>query len=197
MPQLLALSLFLVWTHIWIFQGVGSVSQYAYCTKFKVIIGHTLFQLVYDIFLLMPIEYLLPMSNSHLDRNFFPTFIQNCQTIKLEHLDETWQEVANKTSIKKWNTSLWVQQNHKIKTFSMGDIIHWFPKGRKEHTEKFKKWWFGPYKIQYFLPNNIMLFVNVDKFWRTPKLLVRFRMSLNRSNSGIVWSSKHAPNSQH
>jgi hypothetical protein len=115
MPQLLALSLFLVWTHIWVFQGVGSVSQYVYCTKFKVIIGHTLFQLVYDIFLLMPIEYLLPMSNSHLDRNFFPTFIQNCQMIKLEHLDETWQEVANKISIKKWNT---------LKSSKNGDLAH-------------------------------------------------------------------------
>ncbi len=26
-----------------------------------------------------------------------------------------------------------VQQNHKIKIFSMGDIILWFPKGKKEH----------------------------------------------------------------
>ncbi len=53
----------------------------------------------------------------------------------------------------------------------MGDTIHWFPKGRKKHIEKFKKWWFGPYKIQYCLPNNIMLFVNFDKFEPNPILV--------------------------
>ncbi len=58
----------------------------------------------------------------------------------------------------------WAQQNHKIKTFFMGDIILWFLKGRKEYTRKFKKQWFGPYKIQYCLPNDIVLLVNIDKF---------------------------------
>jgi hypothetical protein len=66
---------------------------------------------------------------------------------------------------------LWVQQNHKIKTFFMGDIILWFPKGRKEHIEKFKKRWFGPYKIQYHLPNNTMLLINIDKFEPNPILV--------------------------
>ncbi len=28
------------------------------------------------------------------------------------------------------------QQNHKIKIFSMGDIVIWFPMGRKENTKK-------------------------------------------------------------
>jgi hypothetical protein len=31
-----------------------------------------------------------------------------------------------------------------IKTFSMGDTIFWFPKGRKEHSKRFKEQWFGP-----------------------------------------------------
>ncbi len=34
----------------------------------------------------------------------------------------------------------------------------------KTHSLKFHKHWFGPYKIQYFLPNNIMVFVTIDKF---------------------------------
>ncbi len=50
----------------------------------------------------------------------------------------------------------------------MGDTIFWFPKGRKEHTRKFKKQWFGPYKIQYCLPNNNVLLVNIDKFKPNP-----------------------------
>jgi hypothetical protein len=33
--------------------------------------------------------------------------------------------------------------------------------------------------------------------WRAPKLLVRLKMNLNGSNIGIIWSSGHAPNSQH
>jgi hypothetical protein len=37
-------------------------------------------------------------------------------------------------------------------------------KGRKEHTKKFKKPWFGPYKIQYCLLNDNIPFVNIDKF---------------------------------
>jgi len=40
----------------------------------------------------------------------------------------------------------------------------WFPKHNKSHLGKFIKKWFGPYKIQYVLPNNIMLLVVIDKF---------------------------------
>jgi hypothetical protein len=62
--------------------------------------------------------------------------------------------------------ALWAQQNHKIKTFSIGPTIMWFPKGKK-----FKKWWFGSYKIQYFLPNNTVLFINIEKFELNPILV--------------------------
>jgi len=57
-------------------------------------------------------------------------------------------------------------QNKKIPY--MGDTIFWFLKGRKEHIKKFFKWWFGPYKIQYCFPNNIVLLVNIDKFEPNP-----------------------------
>jgi hypothetical protein len=53
----------------------------------------------------------------------------------------------------------------------MEDTIFLFPKGRKEHTRKFKKWWFGLYKIHYCLPNNIVLLVNIDKFEPNPILV--------------------------
>jgi len=59
--------------------------------------------------------------------------------VDLEHLDETHQEVTKWTGTRQWNTTLWAQQNHKINIFSMGDIILWFPKSKKEHNEKFKK----------------------------------------------------------
>jgi hypothetical protein len=40
----------------------------------------------------------------------------------------------------------------------------WFPKGNKSHLGKFTRKWFGPYKIQYMLPNNIMLLVIIEEF---------------------------------
>jgi hypothetical protein len=47
----------------------------------------------------------------------------------------------------------------------------WFPKTRKEHTGKFKQCWFGPYMIQYCLPNNITFLVTVNKFDPNPILI--------------------------
>jgi hypothetical protein len=87
------------------------------------------------------------MSNSYPNRYFSPTHILTNHMVELEHLDETRKEVVEWIGTRQWNTSLCIQQNHKIKTFSMADTILLFPKGRKEHTGKFKKPWFGPYKI--------------------------------------------------
>jgi hypothetical protein len=52
---------------------------------------------------------------------------------KLENLDETCQKAADRTCTMQLNITLWDQQNHKIKTFSMEDIVVWFPKGKKNH----------------------------------------------------------------
>jgi len=38
--------------------------------------------------------------------------------------------------------------------------VHW----NEAHSPKFQKGWFGPYKIQYYLPNNIILLVTINKF---------------------------------
>ncbi len=39
-----------------------------------------------------------------------------------------------------------------------------FPKGNKSLLGKFTKKWFGLYKVQHVLPNNIMLLVIIEKF---------------------------------
>ncbi len=39
-----------------------------------------------------------------------------------------------------------------------------FPNGQKMHLENFTEKWFGLYKIQFCLPNNIVRLVIVDKF---------------------------------
>jgi len=50
------------------------------------------------------------------------------------------------------------------KKFSSNDYVQCFPKGNKSHLGKFIRKWFGPYKVQYVLPNNIMLLVTIEKF---------------------------------
>jgi hypothetical protein len=52
-----------------------------------------------------------------------------------------------------------------------GDYVLWFPRAIKAHTPKFPRWWFGPYKIQYCLPNNTVLLVTIDKFDPNPVLV--------------------------
>jgi hypothetical protein len=69
----------------------------------------------------------------------------------------------------------------------MGDMILWFPKGKKEHNEKFKKWWFGPYKMYYCLPKNIVLLVNIDKFERNPILLNINKLKPYKYLGKILW----------
>jgi hypothetical protein len=48
--------------------------------------------------------------------------------------------------------------------FQFGYYVLWFPKGKKTHMGKFKKRWFGPFRVQYCLPNNIVLIVYVNNF---------------------------------
>jgi hypothetical protein len=47
----------------------------------------------------------------------------------------------------------------------------WFPKGNKSHLRKFTKKWFGPYRIQYVLPNNTVILVTIEKFETNPVLV--------------------------
>ena len=46
----------------------------------------------------------------------------------------------------------------------MGDYVLWFPKGANVYAGKLRNKWFGPYRVQYLLPNNTVLLVTVDKF---------------------------------
>jgi hypothetical protein len=40
-----------------------------------------------------------------------------------------------------------VNTKNKKKKFQFGDYVLWFPKGEKTHMGKFKKRWFGPFKV--------------------------------------------------
>jgi hypothetical protein len=58
---------------------------------------------------------------------------------------------------------MWNQQKNTKKKFQFGNNVLWFPKGEKTHLGKFEKKWFGPFRVQYYLPNNIIL-VSVNNF---------------------------------
>ena len=53
----------------------------------------------------------------------------------------------------------------------MGDYVLWFPKGANVHGGKLRNKWFGPYRVQYLLPNNTVLLVTVDKFDPDPVIV--------------------------
>jgi hypothetical protein len=59
---------------------------------------------------------------------------------------------------------MWNQQKNTEKKFQFGDYVLWFPKGKKTHMGKFKKIWFSPFRVQYCLPNNIVLIIFVSNF---------------------------------
>ncbi len=41
----------------------------------------------------------------------------------------------------------------------------------KTHLGKFKKRWFGPFRVQYCLPNNTVLLVSINNFEPNPFLV--------------------------
>ena len=53
----------------------------------------------------------------------------------------------------------------------MGDYVLWYPKGANVHAGKLRNKWFGPYQVQYLLPNNIVLLVTLDKFDPDPVIV--------------------------
>jgi hypothetical protein len=55
--------------------------------------------------------------------------------------------------------------------FQFGNYVLWFLGVVSKHAPKFQRRWFGPYWIQYCLPNHIILLVTVDKFDPNPVLV--------------------------
>ncbi len=74
----------------------------------------------------------------------------------------------------------------------MGDMVLWFPKGRKEHIEKFKKWWFGAIKLEMIsiqlkfgshkLKN--MIFIKLGRVL-SGKKIENFGSNIAKVNSGL------------
>jgi hypothetical protein len=61
----------------------------------------------------------------------------------------------------------------------------------KAHPLKFQRQWFGPYKIQYCLPNNKMLLMTIDKFDHNPilqlTLMGAITITCTIANVTLIW----------
>ncbi len=53
-------------------------------------------------------------------------------------------------------------------SFNLEIMFYGFLRQNKTHLGKFKKRWFGPFRVQYCLPNNIVLFVSINNFEPNP-----------------------------
>ncbi len=80
------------------------------------------------------------------------------------------------------NIFLWSQQKNTEKMFQFGYYVLWFPKEKKTHLGILKKRWFGPFRVQYCLPNNIVLLVFVNNF--EPNLIL---VNVNKLKPYNMW----------
>jgi hypothetical protein len=69
----------------------------------------------------------------------------------------------------------------------MGDYVLWFPKTNNSKLGKFKWQWFGPYRIQYCLPNNIASFITMYKFDANPILVNINKLKSYHLFDGDCW----------
>jgi hypothetical protein len=97
--------------------------------------------------------------------------------VELEHLDETCKEVVKWIGTRQWNTTLCVQQNHKIKTFSMGDTILLFPRVERNTPKSSKN--HGLVRIRYKIVSSMIIHhlstltnLNQIPFWSTSSNLI-------------------------
>ena len=139
---------------------------FSYWTAYKVATGHSPFEFVYGLLPLMPTEYIVSTQRTTTDLDFTQHIVLAARTADLDKLDETRLKAQTQ-----WNRAQWVQTQGKPHQFRMGDYVLWFPKGANVHVGKLRNKWFGPYRVQYLLPNNTVLLVTVDKFDPDPVIV--------------------------
>ena len=144
---------------------------FSYQIAYKVAMGHSPFELVYGLLPLMPTEYIVPTQQTTTDLNFTQHRVLAARIADLDKLDETRLKALTHQGQTQWNRAQWVQTQGKPHQFRIGDYVLWFPKGANVHAGKLWNKWFGPYRVQYLLPNNTVLLVTVDKFDPDPVIV--------------------------
>ena len=144
---------------------------FSYQTAYKMATGHPPFKLVYGLLLLMPTEYIVPTQRTTTDLDFTQHRVLAARTADLDKLDKTRLKAQTHQGQAQWNRAQWVQTQGKPHQFRMGDYVLWYPKGANIYAGKLRNKWFGPYQVQYLLPNNTVLLVTVDKFDPDPVIV--------------------------
>jgi hypothetical protein len=84
---------------------------FSHRTAYKVITWYTLYQLVYGLHPLMPIEYIMRVVGGNEKDNTSMRVLTNIIS-KLEKLQEARMKVVEITNIQQWNRALWNQQKN-------------------------------------------------------------------------------------
>jgi len=119
----------------------------------------------------MPIEYLIPTKPLDIEIFIEPIQVLTSQIIKIEKLNEFRDIMLVPKIQKQWKHVLWDHNHYKEKKNSLKNYVLSFPRSKKFHIRKFKKWWFGLYKVWYCLLKNNVLLVTIDKFDPNPILV--------------------------
>ena len=144
---------------------------FSYRTAYKVATGYSPFELVYGLLPLMPTEYIIPTQRTTTDLDFTQHKVLAPRTTDQDKLDETRLKAQTHQGQTQWNRAQWIQTQGKPHQFRMGDYVLWYPKGANVHVGKLQNKWFGPYRVQYLLPNNTVLLVTVEKFDSDPVIV--------------------------
>ena len=103
--------------------------------------------------------------------DFTPRRVLTARLTDLEKLDETRHSAAIHQGVKQWNRAQWVQTQGPKLQFNVGDHVLWHPKSANLHAGKLRGKWFGPYRVQYVLPNNTVLLVSIQHFDPDPVIV--------------------------
>ncbi len=123
-----------------------STILFSYKIVYKVVTSYTPYQLVYGLHPLMLTKYVLStISGDHIDAK--PTRVLTTRITKLEKLQENKLETQNNVGANQWNKFMWSQQKNTKKKFQFGNYVLWLPKRENAYLGKFKKRWFGPFKV--------------------------------------------------
>ena len=144
---------------------------FSYRTAYKVATGHSPFELVYGPLPLMLTKYIVPTQRTTTDLDITQHRVLAARTTDLDKLYETRLKAQTHQGQAQWNHAQWVQTQGKPHQFRMGDYVLWYPNGANVYAGKLQNKWYGPYRVQYLLPNNIVLLVIVDKFDLDPVIV--------------------------
>lgn len=89
----------------------------------------------------------------------------------------------------------WANSSGPTHQSPLGDSLFWYPKGANIYLGKLKNKWFGPYRVQYPLPDNTILLVAIEKFDPDPIIVNINKPKPYRylNNDQLLQAARRAP----